>query len=317
MERLSRDRHGIIGAILVIIVVVIIVIAILGLIFIPFRDITVNESRQSTVPSGVDAVKINLTIDTGDVSVVFVDNTSTAASMTVVGHQRDGILGSDRPVNVTWSESKVGGTLDITSVVTLGKRVGPFTSSDITCTLSISKQMKTALIMNNGLGAVALTTVGGVNLTSLDITTSTGSSNVVLANNTTLSGPLSMHSSLGGVTLGWTNVHADNNTKVALSASTGSVKANIAQGEPLGANITFTTSTSLGGIDLTMDLSGNNSAKVDSQAILGSVSVPEQNGFKGSSSELISENYANTSNFEVTNNANTGSVKLNLVYASG
>ncbi len=138
----------------------------------------------------------------------------------------------------------------------------------------------------------------------------------MMASNSTLSGPLNMEASLGGVVLQWADVHATNSASIDLKASTGGVEATFTQAEPLGGNVTVSTSTNLGGVDLTMNIQGDNSAHVLSHANLGGVNVVEQTGFNGTSADLTSQNYPGTSNFEVSCDANTGGVKLLLRYTA-
>jgi hypothetical protein len=137
-----------------------------------------------------------------------------------------------------------------------------------------------------------------------------------MAANSTLSGPLSMDASLGGVDLSWTDVNVTDNTTVDLRASTGGVKATFFQSVPLANNVSVTTSANLGGVDLALSISGNNSARVLSHANLGGVHVVEQTGFNGTSGELTSQNYPTSSSFAVSCDTSTGGVNLRLRYTA-
>jgi hypothetical protein len=316
MSRLSKDRRGLIGAIIVIVIVVIIVIALLALIFIPFRETGINESRQAALGAGVDTLNFTFSTNMGSVEVRFVDDAATAVAMTVTGSQRSGLLGGGQPVNVSWSESTEGSALTVTSSLKLSGNSGPFSSNNLNCTVLIASQLRTALTLTNDLGSVEVQAGSGIELTSVNIRTSTGGSRLIMAANSTLNGPLKMEASLGGVDLQWTDVRATENASIDLRASTGGVLAKIFQSEPLGGNVTVNASSNLGGVDLTLAIQGNNSAHVLSHANLGGVNVAEQVGFNGTSAELTSQNYPGTSNFEVNCDANTGGVNLRLRYAA-
>jgi hypothetical protein len=316
MFRLSRDRRGIIGAIIAVVVIVIIIIAVLALIVIPFREVKVNEARQASLGTGVEAVDLTFSTDLGAVEVRFVDDPSIAVALTVTGNQRSGLLGSSQPVNVSWEESTNGNTLNVTSVVKIGGKTGLFSNNNINSTLLISNKLRTGLSIDNSLGGVDVQAGSGIELTSVHLRTSTGGSKLTMAANSTLSGPLSMEASLGGVDLSWTDVNVTGNASVDLKASTGGVKAAFSQSEPLASNISITTSANVGGVDLALFISGNNSARVLSHTNLGGVNVVEQTGFNGTSADLTSQNYPTSSNFAVSCDTNTGGVNLRLRYTA-
>lgn len=316
MSRLSRDRTGLIGAIVVIVVIVIIVLAALALIVIPFKEVKINESRQAALVAGAETLNLTFSTDLGSVEVRFVDDPTTAVALTVTGNQRSGLLGTNQPMNVTWSESTEGNAMAVSSSLQVGGNLGPFSASQINCTMLISSQLRTALSITNNLGGVDVQAGKGIELTSVNIRTSTGGSRLIMANGSILSGPMNMEASLGGVDLQWTDVQAVEGASITLKASTGGVKASLTQSEPLGANMTVNTSANLGGVDLSMAIGGNNSAQVLSHANLGGVNVVEQTGFNGTSAELTSQNHPAEFNFEVSCNTNTGGVNLRLRYAA-
>ena len=314
MKRLRQDRQGIIGAILALIVILVVVIIVAALLFIPFRSTPVEENRKAAIGAGVEALNLNVNLNVGEVTVKFVDNPEVAVAMNVSGHYRSGLLGSQEPVNITWDERTDGDTLTVTAGVSLGDSIIPFFSSDISCTLLVSSQLRTALMVSNGMGGLDVETSNGVKLTSMDLKVSTGGIRANIADNTTLNGPLSMRSTTGGVELTWSNVVAGDNASVALSTNTGGVRATVTQTEGLGSNVTFNAEANTGGIDLTMNLAGNTSAHVMSTTTVGGVSVQDQTGFNGADRDLRSDNYVSDSNFETNLKTNTGGISLHLKY---
>jgi hypothetical protein len=313
MSRLSRDRAGIIGAIIAVVVIVVVILVILALVFIPFRTSTVDEGREAKLPSGVSALDLNLTVDAGMVYVKFVDTSTNAVALTVKGQQHSGIFGSNQP-SITWKENSSGDNLTVSGRVDLGN-VGLFTARDINCTLTLAKQLRTSLTLTNSKGSIFVDTSSGVNLAYANLKTSTGGARVQMVNNTTLSGPLTMDASLGGVELIWNNAQATPNASINLKASTGGVRAVITQTSDLGTNMTLKSAASLGGVELSLTLGGDNSAHVVSHANTGGVSVQQKSGFNGTDGDLVSTNYPGASNFEVSNSANTGGVSLRVIYS--
>ena len=316
MKRLRGDRRGIIGAILAAIVILIVIIVVAALLLIPFRSIPVDESREAAIEQGVEALQLNVDVDVGEVTVRFVDDADVAVALDVTGNQRSGLLGSQEPVNITWEERTEGDTLIVNADITLGGSLIPFFSSDIKCTILVSKQLRTALDVSASVGGMDMEASDGAFLTSLGLSVSTGGLRATMTDNVTLDGPMTMEASTGGVELTWSNVVVGSNASVALSTSTGGVRATVDQTEGLGSNLTFSATANTGGVDLRMNLAGNTSAHVMTSTSVGGVSVEERAGFNGTDRDLRSENYASDSNFEVTLNTNTGGVSLRLRYAA-
>ncbi|MBI0584337.1 MAG: hypothetical protein ISF22_08945 [Methanomassiliicoccus sp.] len=315
MRPLSRDRSGIAGILIGIIIVIIIIIAAISLFLIPFRTVHINDQQASPLEPGVQALRMNVTIDAGAIDVRFVNDTSVAASMSVVGERRSGLLGPNDPVNVTWAEAFGGEALQIDSVIKLGRNFGWFSSSDLRCTLNISSQLRTSLNITSSLGTIDVRTIEGVELSNVNMMASAGAIRMSVANGTTVDGPINIETSLGGLDLNWTNVVTTDNASINMKASAGGVRMTILQTDALGSDMAVQTNASLGGIDVTMNIQGNNSARVQSHADLGGVSVPQKTGFNGTDADLTSVNYPAPSNFDVRCNASAGGVNLRLNYS--
>jgi hypothetical protein len=315
MRHLSQDRSGLAGILIAIVIVVIVIIAAIALFLVPFKTVKVNNSQQATLSPGVQSLRLNASIDTGVIEVRFVNDSSVAASMTVVGSHRSGLLGPDQPLNVSWNVANGTDSMDIDLNVSVGRNIGWFANNDIRCTVNISSQLKTSLTVSSSLGSVNVTTIDGVTLTGLDVRASAGGVRVNLTNGTTLDGPLKMDTSLGGLDLGWTDLRTTDNATVDLRASAGGIRLILVQASELGSNLTVQSSASLGGIDLTLDIRGNNSARVQSHADLGGVRISERNGFNGTDADLTSANYPASPVLDIRSNASAGGVNARLNYA--
>jgi hypothetical protein len=242
--------------------------------------------------------------------VRFVDNASVAAALQVQGEQRSGLLWTPRPVNVSWEQVLVGDTLMVKATVHLDSHVGFFSAEGVECNLTISRSLSTSLEVNNSFGGIDVVTTSGVNLTNLDVRTSLGAAKLVVANDTVLSGMISMETSLGGLDLVWKDVVTAGDTNVTLRTSAGSVDAVLVQHRTLGGNLSMAISSSLGSVTFSLDIDGNTSARIRSDVGLGEVKVQEQSGFVGNATEMWSTNYLQVSNFDVTCTASAGSVEL-------
>lgn len=315
MRSPSRDRRALAGFIIAVIVVIIVVVALLALIIVPFREASIDEARQAPLVEGVESLNLTIEMDRGSVEVRFIDNATNAVAMSVRGTERSGLLGPGEQANVTWADSSSGNEQVVTASVRLGNNQGLFFTSNINCTVLIAKQLRTALTVTNGLGAVEVVADDGVVLTSADIRASTGGARLVMGANATLDGPLTMETSLGGIDLEWTDAVATDAARFALRATTGGINVDIFQYEPLGESVTVNATSNLGGINLAMDLRGNNSARVQSSAQLGGVNVERQDGFEGTNEDLSSQNYPDAHAFEAVCHAETGGVNLDLRYS--
>jgi hypothetical protein len=314
MIRRDLDKSGIIGIIVVVVVVILIIIALFALFLAPLRTVQVNESEQSPMTPDLNALELNLTIDVGGVEVRFVDNSNVAASVDVVGERRTGWLGSQAPVNLTWSTATEGSTLVIRSSVNMGDNTAWFSNSDIRCYLNISSQLPTSLAIMNSLGAIDIATSTGVELTEVNAKASVGAVKVTMVNGSSLSGPMRAEASLGGVDMSWVDAMMSNNASISLNTSAGGIRVGLTQNIELGGNMTVAAASSLGGVEVNMDIRGNTSARVTSQADLGNINVAQNNGFNGTNADLASQNYPSISNFEVGCRASAGGVNLNLSY---
>jgi hypothetical protein len=314
MRSISGNRSGVIGVIIAIVVVVMIILVAVSLFLLPINTIEVNEFKDNALSEGVQALVINVTMDTGSLEVRFVNSSAVAASMSIVGERRSGLLSSSDPINITWSTTTIGDTLFIDSKVKLGSGLAWFSSNNIKCTLNISDQLRTSLAMATSVGGINITTADGVEISRIVAKASVGGITLTATNGTVLDGPVNLETSLGGLQVTWEDVNATEKARMDLKASAGGIRMNISQATPMAGNVNVTAAASLGGIELTMDLKGSTSARIQSHADVGEVTTPEPVGFNGTEAEMTSQNYPLPSNFEVRCDADAGGINLRLKY---
>jgi DUF4097 and DUF4098 domain-containing protein YvlB len=313
---LRRNDNAVIGIFASVLILVFLLILAAVLFIVPLRSVDTNETRTANLSSGTSALALNLKVDAGDVTIRFVDNASVAATLHVQGVQRSGLLWTPKPVNITWEESGAADALTINASVHLDLQAGLFNTNDIKCQLDISRLLRTSLDVENSFGGIDIATIGGVNLTQLDVKTSMGKAELTMVSDTILSGPLTLETSLGSLDLTWDDVTTTEGTNVSLKTSAGAVSANIAQNRSLSGNVTMAITTSLGSVDLSLYVSGDTSARILSTVSLGEVKVLQQSGFDGNGSDLRSVNYPQPSNMEVSCTAGAGSVQIEARYAA-
>lgn len=316
MRKLRGDRSGLFGVLIAAIVILIAIVVLAAVFLIPFRSIAVDETRRAELASGIEAVEMSLDLDVGQVRVEFVDDPDTAVALNVTGAHRTTLFGSQEPVNVTWEETTEDDTLTVTSTIRVGGSAGPFFANDIDCVLLISRQLRTDLTVSAQVGGVDITASDGVELSALDVRATTGGVRLTMGDNVTLSGPLRLGTTTGGVDLVWNDVRAEENATVELTATTGGVRATVTQTEELGIDLPFRASATVGGVELTLNLEGDTSARVVSSTNVGGISVQDRTGFNGTDGDLRSENYPADSNIEAELNTSTGGVNLRLRYQS-
>lgn len=316
MHPLRRNDRALIGIFASVLILVFLLILAAVLFIIPLRSVDTDETRTANLSSGINALDLKLKVDAGDITIRFVDNSSVAAALHVQGVQRSGLLWTPKPANITWEESVSADTLTINASVHLDPQAGFFNTNEIKCQLDISRQLGTSLKAENSFGGIEIATVSGVNLTQLDVKTSMGKATLTMVADTILSGPLSLETSLGSLDLSWNDVITTGATNVSLKTSAGAVSASIAQNRSLSGNLTMAITTSLGSVDLSMDMSRDTSARILSTVSLGEVKVQQQSGFDGNGSDLRSVNYPQPSNMEVSCTAGAGSVEIEARYAA-
>ncbi len=316
MHRIRRNDRAVIGIFASVLILVFLLILAAVLFIIPFRSADTDETRAATLPSDVSELDLNLKVDAGDVTIRFVDNSSVAAALHVQGVQRSGLLWTPKPVNISWEESVAGDALTINASVHLEPQVGFFNTNDMRCQLDIAQQLRTSLNVDNSFGGIDIATVSGVNLTQLDVRTSLGKAELAMVADTVLSGPMTLETSLGSLELAWNDVITTETTNVSLKTSAGAVNADITQHRLLDGNLSLAINTSLGSVDLALDVSGGTSARILSTVSLGEVKVQQQSGFDGNGSDMRSSNYAQPSNIEVSCAAGAGSVEIKAKYAA-
>ncbi len=316
MHRLRRNDRAIIGVFAAVLIVILLLVVAAALFLIPFKSVNLDETRTSSLSSSLNVLDMDLTVDAGDITIRFVDNASVAASLHIQGVQRSGLLWTPKPMNISWEESVVGDTLMINASVHLDPQVGFFNTNEVECLLDISQQYRTSLDVDNSFGGIDIATTNGVNITQLEVKTSLGKAELAMVADTILSGPLSMETSLGSLDLVWNDVMITEATNVSLKTSAGAVSANITQHSSLSGNLSMAIATSLGSVDLALDVSGDTSSRVLSTVSLGEIKVQQQIGFDGNGSDLRSTNYPQASNIEVSCTASAGSVQIQAKYVA-
>jgi hypothetical protein len=148
----------------------------------------------------------------------------------------------------------------------------------------------------------------------LTLRSTTGAVYATLTDSVTLPNAVTFSTTTGRVQVTWVNARVAENTAVNLATTTASIDFDVAQHRDIAGSVTIDAKTTTGSVNPTLNISGNVSAQITSQASLGSTSTSVQN-FSGNRSPIYSSNYPRTSNFIVDAITTTGSININASYA--
>ena len=284
--------------------------------FLPIRSVDVHENRSVPHQVGVEAVVVDLTVDVGHVNVSFSDlgDNAVTFSLSVSGH---GSLLSSQPYTLTFEQSTEGNVLTVTSEVSTSVLHSWLSLNflDVECNLIIDKSLNTTITVKTGTGAISFGTVNGVVLNSMWLETSTGAIGVSFAENTILTGDITVKTVTGAQSITWRNVVAERDVAVSVESVTGAVSVDVEQDGRLRSHIGLGVEVTTGAISLVLDLRGDASGRVTSSTTLGLVDVQRSDGFTGSSTQLQSDNYPSDSQFDIALQTTTGAISIYAQYS--
>jgi hypothetical protein len=133
--------------------------------------------------------------------------------------------------------------------------------------------------------------------------------------NMTIAGNVTLRTQAGSVDFRMNQVNVEGNNTVALQTIAGSVRMDILQTKVFKGNLRVDAFTDLGFVNIGLQIDGDVGAKIISETKLGSINADGQH-FSDNQSPMQSDNYPATSNIEINNRTNVGSININAVYKS-
>jgi hypothetical protein len=298
-------------------VVVLVAVLVVGmfavLAFMPMRSVSFAEAREVPFETGVTDLSLDFDADTAQVNINFENLTEKLVTLNVSVTGAVGILAPSDLLNVTFDHTSIGNQLRVTSGVHT-VHGWPWTIwLKVTCDLRIDPSMSMNLTVLTSTGKIAMNTEAGVVFNGLILKTTTGEVEANLGPNVVVNDTIVLRTTTGGVDFSWNNANATTNALVDVKTTTGGIDINIAQINPLSANITMNAEATTGGITFAIAIQDSVAAKIESSNTLGGISA-DKVGFTGTNSQIQSSNHPASSNFSVNLKNTTGHIHINATY---
>ena len=326
-ERRERPKRPIstlaIVLISLIVVAAVVVAVAAALSFLPVRTVGPVTSRV-LVPSstGVDTLDLSLVADVARIRILFEDLSKEWQSPSIVVNAsaagRVGFIGSEDVLNryMPKSETSVDGSvLTVTVTQDVGWIAWPRVSSlNVTYLVRIDPSLKTSLDVVTTTGGILMDTQAGVILKTLRLEATTGGVEARLDEATVTAEIVSLKTTTGSVKLFWDNVAVVDAVEVNTLTTTGKIEVDVKQDEELLGDIVLDAQAVTGGVRFELEIKGDLGAKIESSVATGGIDVDRRVGFSGTSTNLESNNYPASSNFEVALKTTTGAIDIDAKY---
>jgi len=313
MERAERRPIGTLAIVLIVLLVAAAAVSVLA--FLPVRAVDIRESRDVPYRNGVNEVNLVFTADVANINIFFVDLSGklVALNVSMVGA---GPLFSPRLYDLAFNYTVQGDALTVTSRLdTASFRAWPWSSQlRVTCNLFVDPSLETSLNVKTSVGRIVFDAEAGAFINSLSLETTTGGVEASLSEDAVVLGDVFVKTTTGGVEFSWRNVIAVEDVLVDLRTTTGGVDVNLKQDEDVSGNVTLKAEATTGGVNFSIEVKGDNGAKIESSTTLGGISVVRRIGFSGTESSLQPENYPASGNFNVNLKTTTGGIRVDARY---
>ncbi len=311
----SVKNNPIILIAIVISILLIVGLFIVALFSVSLATVNVNQTFQDDT---ANINKLNLTIQTAGTKVTVItqkiNNNNFLISLQGQGSKRLFSGDDESPVKVEFYNTTANDALTITAKIVEST---VFSRLNLDCTVYVNSDLTLNLNVSSNAGRVSLSSDKAAIFDSVTLQTNAGTVEANLQN-TAISGKISLKTNLGTVNFRAMQTSVTGNQTITLNSNAGTINMDITQNETLKGNLLINAETSLGSVNVGLNIDGNVAAKVIASTNLGSVHVTQQN-FSGNQSPIQSNNYPADSNIEIDCSTNLGSVNINAQYqlASG
>lgn len=309
-------RRGLPLAGIVLISVFVIVVVVLLIVFLPYNQVSFNQSNQASARD-VDSLKLVLNADVADVHLILADlpgNQRAATNVTATGWR--GLFGTDRPLALSFNENTNDSTLTYTVSISRAEGWFVFSNLQVVCDVYIDPSTGLDLTVNTNTGSIIIDADRETTYRNLSLQSSTGNIEAVIREGTTISGDIKLETTTGRVQFSWSNAHITAGTQITLKTTTGSVDTNVTQSTQLAGNVTLNAETTTGGVNFALVIENGVGARIIADTGLGGINV-DQSGFSGNEAPLESSNYPGESNFDVALKTSLGGININADYQLG
>jgi hypothetical protein len=259
-------------------------------------------------------LNLNFQADNAQVNVIAQNILSQNILIITSASGSKGILDSNSPVTVTFTNETQNNVLTVNTKVTEAN--GFFTNNFyVTCTIYVNPALILNLNVTTQAGKITLDSEKPAVFQSINLQANAGNVESNLQN-ATISGNLTLKTSAGSVYYGMSQASVLGNQTVDVQSTTGSLTMNITQTKTMHGNLHVNANTDVGTVNVGLVIDGDVGAKIVSQTgSLGSIHADTQN-FSGNQSPIQSNDFPAGSNIEINSQTNLGSINIDAAYQS-
>jgi len=307
---LRKDPLILAGIGLIVILVTAVVVAVL--LAAPMSTWDFSRSFEDETPN-METLNLNFETNIGEVNVTPLEVGNNNIGIYVTANGSRSMFGdTEIPVSVSFSNQTVGDTLTVNSKVffenVIAMRV------NVRIEIFVNPALNLNLNVTTDTGSINLAADRAATFQSMNLQTNAGSVEASM-HNATIEGNFSLAANAGSVYFGMSQSISKGNNTMNIESNAGSVTIDITQTKFMQGNILVNAQTSLGSVNVGLEIDGDVGAKITSSTNLGSINA-NTNNFSGKQSPIQSNNYPAASNIEIQCTANLGSVNINADYQS-
>lgn len=296
---------AVIGLVIILVTVLIVVVVLL----VPVSPWNISESLEDKTPN-VNTLNLNFDTNIGQVNVATMKVGESNVYIYVKVDGSRGIFGeTDIPVTILFDNKTAGGVLNVTSKVQLGSQL--VSQANVVVNIYVDPELTLNLNVTSTTGQVSFTGDKPAEIGTLNLQTTTGTTQAHLHGNINVLGDISLKTTTGEVHCRMSEVNIMKNCSLNLESTTGSVYMDLTQTKNIHGNMKVDIATTTGSINIGLTIDNDIGAAITSQVgSFGNV-FAETNNFSGEKTLLQSNNYPAGTNIEIENNV-TGFGDINI-----
>jgi uncharacterized membrane protein YvbJ len=310
-DRPIRKEPVVIAAV-ALIAILLVAVVVVAIIAAPTGSVNFNQTDLDS-HQGINTLNLNFQADNAQVDIITQNIPSQNILIITSASGSKGILDSNNPVKVTFTNETQNNVLTINTKVTEAN--GFFKNNfHVTCTIYVNPALNLNLNVTTQAGKITLDSEKPAVFQSVNLQAKAGNVEVNLQN-ATVPGNFVVKTSAGSVYYGLSQVSVLGNQTVDLQSNAGSVTVDITQTKTMQGNLHVNARTDVGSVNVNLVIDGDVGAKLVSNSSLGSIHTDTQN-FSGDQSPIQSNNYPAASNIEINSQTNLGGININGAYQS-
>ncbi len=301
----SKDRDGLLALIVGMAMVTVIVLGVLA--FAPIEPFSSHEDWAYQEPGSLESLHLSVDADVCDIEVSFGDLVGSWVEVGMSIEGRSGYIAGDPDINFTVTSGLNGANLTV--LVELNMETGPtvtYDGSDII--VIIDRSLPTFMEIEVDVGDAVITVPENASLTGAAVHTDVGGLHMHLEEGAR-SGNLNLISDVGSVNLDCKDSLFEEGARVTAETGTGSIYLDIERSSSSQGNLTFDCLANVGSVYLVLNVAGDTSAEITSQANVGDIETVLV-GFSGMDVHLVSDNHPDIWSVELMLEADVGSVHI-------